>query len=192
MSFFSRLSDIISCNVNDLLTNAADPLGAVREIVSEMEQGLAGARRSAHSAANAEERLRTEIGEYRAQVTVWIGRARDELAHGRENEARRALLRKRELEDLLAGLQQQHAAAVSTRDQLATTLRAIEARLAEARRKQQSLESQAESQHSTPSRERPSAASPSEPATSTALDRTRAAQVEAELDALRREMQQGG
>ncbi len=45
-----------------------------------------------------------------------------------------ALLRKREVGDLVAGLEQQLTASLATRDHLQTTLRAIEARRAEAQR----------------------------------------------------------
>lgn len=193
MSFFSRLSDIISCNVNDLLGSAADPLRAVRQIISEMEEGLAGASRSANAASNSEQRLRSELDEHRAQVESWSAKAREQLIQKHEDQAREALIRKREIEDLLAGLEQQHAAAVATRDQLTTTLRAIGARLAEARRIEQALEAKQPAAHvagmigrsAAPTRD------PTENRPVPALDPSRADQIEAELDALRRELAEG-
>lgn len=180
MSFFSRLSDIISCNLNDLLANADDPRAALSEVIAEMEQGVAGARRSAVAAVAAEEKLRLEMEDLRGQITLWTDRAREELGYRREDEARQALLRKRETEDLLAGLQQQHTASIATRDQLQTTLRAIEARLADACRRQQGFGVSTS----------PAASAPLTSETSpSAVDQTRAAQIEAELAALRRELQ---
>lgn len=193
MSFFSRLSDIISCNVNELLGTAADPLRAIRQIISEMEEGLAGASRSANAAGNSEQRLRSELDEHRAQVESWGAKAREQLRERHEDQAREALIRKREIEDLLAGLEQQHAAAVATRDQLTTTLRAIGARLAEARRIEQALEAKQPATHLTGMLGR--APAPVEPAAerhlAPALEQSRAAQIEAELDALRRELAGG-
>ncbi|MGQ0633970.1 MAG: PspA/IM30 family protein [Planctomycetaceae bacterium] len=182
MTYFSRLSDIISCKLEDLLADAPDPAAAVARIISEIEEGLAGAKRSVNSAANAEDRLRAELAERAAQVGYWAQQAREELLAGREDGARQALSRKKEAEDLQAGLEQQLAAATSTREHLTTTLRAIDARLAEARRRQQDL---ANGLKTAPHGARvPHAGEPAP------LDRSRAAQVEAELEALRKELRQ--
>src|SRR5262249_48648793 len=58
---------------------------------------------------------------------------------GRDDLARRALVRKREQEDLARGLEEQYALAKDASDGVRGALRAFEARLAEARRKQRSL-----------------------------------------------------
>ena len=182
MSFFSRLSDIVSCKLDDLMAEQVDPAAAMARIVSEIEEGLAGAKRSVTAAAKSEERLKAELEERRQQAAWWAAKARDELALDHEDAARQALLRKRETEDLQAGLEQQLAAAASTREHLSTTTRAIEARLAEARRKQQELNApQAPAQAHLPGTPRGSSLPPT-------VDRTRAAQIEAELEALRREL----
>lgn len=188
MTYFSRLSDIVTCQLSELLNGSDNPLAAIQQIASEMEQGLSGAKRSVNAAQLAEDRIRAELEESRSQVALWMARARAELEQGEEDLARRALLRKRELEDLLAGLQQQHAAAVATREQLTTTLRAIEARMSEVRRKEQDL-----SQNRASGAElRAAAAGNAETALARApaspLDKSRAAQVEADLEALRREL----
>jgi phage shock protein A len=136
MSYFSRLTDIVSCNLSRLLAEADDPQAAIAEIVQEMQEGLAGARRSVATASAAEQRLQREIDEHVAQVAAWADKARERLRGGSEDGARQCLLRKREVEDLLAGLEQQHRAAIATREHLATIQRALDARLAEALRRQ--------------------------------------------------------
>lgn len=139
MSYFSRLTDIVTCNLTHLLAQAEDPQAAIIEIIEEMREGLAGAQRSVNTAGASEERLRHEIETHRAQVDMWTSKAREYLLAGVEADARQSLLRKREVEDLIAGLAQQHKAATATREHLATMHRALEARLAEALRKQESL-----------------------------------------------------
>jgi phage shock protein A len=139
MTYFSRLTDIVTCNLTDLLTQADDPIATLDEIVLEMEEGLAGARRSVNTAAKNAERLRGEIDAHRNQVTIWKESARQALVAGREDEARIALSRKQELEDVAAGLEQEYGAAVATRDHLETTLSALQARLMDARRKRAEL-----------------------------------------------------
>ncbi|MBA3315118.1 MAG: PspA/IM30 family protein [Planctomycetota bacterium] len=139
MTYFSRLTDIVTCNLTDLLKQADDPIATLDEIVLEMEEGLAGARRSVNTAANNAERLRGEIDTHRNQVAIWKESARQAVVGGREDEARIALSRKQELEDVAAGLEQEYGAAVATRDHLETTLRALQARLTDARRKRAEL-----------------------------------------------------
>ena len=84
-----------------------------------------------------EDRIRGEVEEHSRQITHWSDKAKEHLVAGVEDQARLALVRKREVEDLVAGLEQQLLAAEQTREHLATTFRALEARLAEARRRQQ-------------------------------------------------------
>lgn len=183
MSFFSRLSDIVSCKLDDLIGQQADPSAAMARIVSEIEEGLAGAKRSVTAAGGSEERLKTELAERRQQAAWWGDKAREELSQDNDDAARQALLRKRETEDLAAGIEQQLAAATSTREHLSTTMRAIEARLSEARRKQQEFLSVPTSAPSAGASARlPGGALPA------TVDRARAAQIEAELDALRKEL----
>ena len=141
MSYFSRLTDIVTCNLTDILYTEADPVQALRQIIREMEDGLSGAQRSVATAAASEERLNRELEEHRGRCDRWTGQAKEELAAGREDQARLSLVRRQEVEDLIAGVLLQHQAAVATGEHLSTTLRALEARLAEARRKLQQLES---------------------------------------------------
>ena len=141
MSYFSRLTDIVTCNLSEILANESDPEAAMRQIIHEMEEGRAGAHRSAGTAAANQQRISKELQEHAAEVELWMSKAKDELQAGSEERARLVLARKREVEDLIAGLQQQHKAAAATHEHLTTTLRALEARLAEARRKLQHLES---------------------------------------------------
>lgn len=176
MSYFSRLTDIITCNLSELLAKADDPRAAIEQVLREMDEGLAGARRIAATAAAQEEHLSRDIDAHRTQALTWAEKAKEHLRQGRESEARQALLRKREVEDLIAGLQQQHDAAVKNRDHLATICRAVEARYADAVRKRAALLGEAASD----------IAAPAVPPPSHAADRL--SQVDAELEALKREL----
>lgn len=140
MPHFSRLTDIVTCNLSAMLAEAADPKKALEEIIREMKEGVAGANRSSRTAANNLSRIELEIAEQTQQVQQWLGRAREALAGEDEENARQALLRKREHESLLAGLEQQLGAARSTRDHMTCTLHALEARLADALRRKADLE----------------------------------------------------
>ena len=181
MSYFSRLTDIVTCNLTQLLNEAADPRAAIAEIITEMQEGLAGAQRSVNTAANSEQRLKRDIDEHRQSIAAWTNKAREQLAAGSETEARQSLMRKREVEDLIGGLEQQHKAAVATRQHLATMQRALEARLSEALRKRDDL-------GITPESSAPVTAGRFAVPPATAVVDDRQSQIDAELDALKREL----
>jgi phage shock protein A len=191
MVFFHRLTDIVTCNLSSLLSAAADPRTAIDAIVREINEGLAGARRSTTTAAAQIDRIATELEEHRRHAAEWLAQARTELTAGREDAARTALVRKQEVDAVVAGLEQQQTAARATHEHLVTVLRALEGRLAEARRRQRELASP------TAANEPVAAGESGLPgarhaAAEWVLDGGRAAQVEAELAALRAELDRGG
>lgn len=139
MPFFSRLTDIVTCNLTDLLSSSEDPQNTLQEVMNEMEQGLAGAQRSVQTACKSCERLEQELKETSEQATRWEANALEQLNAGDENAARTSLYRKKEADDLVAGLEQQVQVAHSTYESLMTTYRALVARFAEAIRKQSEM-----------------------------------------------------
>ncbi len=139
MNLFTRISDIITANVNALLDKAENPEALIAQVVREMESGLERARRYGATAIAAERRLARELERHREQAVSWKEKARRALASGREDLARQALLHKVENEELVRALLTQHARAQETSATVRSALTALEARLAEARRKQRSL-----------------------------------------------------
>ncbi len=139
MGMFSRIFDIFTANLNALLDRAENPEVMLDHMIRAMEDSLARARRYAAVAIAAESRLRRDRDDNRGQVEQWTARARDALAAGREELARRALARKQEHEDLARSLDDEYAEAVQAGQSARTALQALEARLAEARAKQRVL-----------------------------------------------------
>jgi len=146
MPYFSRLTEIVTCNLSVLLSRNNNSPQFLQGIISEMNQGVAGAERSVGTAMVNIARLETEIGEQRVAAADWMMRAQAALRRQEEGEARLALERKHEVEDLAAGLEQQLQAAIATRDHLATMLCALQARLADAARRLEDLTSPDSSQ----------------------------------------------
>jgi phage shock protein A len=137
MNYFSRLTDIVTCNLSSILKESSDPRATLEQIIKEMRDGVAGAQRSAATAARNLEKVEAEIAEQKSQVETWLETARKRLSENEESKARQALMRKKEVEALIAGLEQQRHAAKTTRDHLQTTLAALEARLHDAERRLQ-------------------------------------------------------
>lgn len=179
MPYFSRLTDIVTCNLSSLLADADDPAAALQEILREMGEGVAGAERSVRTAAQNLARIESEIGEQRQATSDWVERAQSALRSGDESSARQALERKHEVEDLIAGLEQQLQSAIATRDHLRTMLQALQARLADARRRQQEIDGTPERVTTGDAKAAPVAITPS-----------RRGRVDAELEELRRQLGQ--
>jgi phage shock protein A len=139
MGVFARLSDIITSNINALLDRAENPEWMIAQIIREMEEGLASAKRYAATAIAAERRIGRELEQNRLSAEHWKSKARQALTADREDLARRALARKMEHEDLVRSLEHQHGEALQTSQNVRNALHALEARLAEARRKQRTL-----------------------------------------------------
>jgi phage shock protein A len=142
MGFFARLSELISANLNALLDGAEDPQKMLAQVVREMEAGLVTARQRGAKAVAAERRLDRELDRHRAGSTYWKDQAGRALQSGREDLTRLALARKIEHDDLVSALTPQLSAARQMSVQVKTALRALEARLAEARRRQRVLVAQ--------------------------------------------------
>lgn len=179
MPHFSRLTDIITCNLTEILNGAADPGQTLQEVVDEMNEGLDACRRNVRTAATNGERLHQEIAEYELQVAEWKGRAKQSLGNGDEEGARDSLLRKVEVEDLIAGLQPELNAANQTCQHMLRIQKALEARQAEALRKMEEMTGQPTNQRH---------ASEISAMSSSAASAARSREVEAELEALKREL----
>ena len=135
MPYFSRLTDIVTCNLTTLLARNNNSVPCLQEIIREMNEGVAGAQRCVGTAISNVSRLEAEIGEQQVAVSDWVIRAQAALRRQDESQARLALERKHEVEDLIAGLEQQLQAAIATRDHLNTMYNALQARLADATRR---------------------------------------------------------
>ncbi len=136
MVYFSRLTDIVTCSLSNILENEANKKAAIEQIIKEMEEGLAGAKRSVETATASEKRLCAELEEHSQQIKSWLAKARDAISSNNEAAARTSLQRKLEEENIVAGLELQHKVSVNTLEHLSTTMLALEGRLAEARRKE--------------------------------------------------------
>jgi phage shock protein A len=139
MGILSRCSDIIIANINVLLDKAENPEAMVGQIIREMEDDLAVARGHAASAIAAERRLGRELAEERIGIELWQAKARAAVAANREDLARVALARKKELQISVGELAIQHTAILETSAQVRSSLHALETNLSVARRMQRSL-----------------------------------------------------
>ncbi|WP_298717443.1 phage shock protein PspA [uncultured Oceanisphaera sp.] len=140
MSIFSRLADIINANLNSLLDKAEDPAKMVRLIIQEMEDELVRERSNlARFLAEKKDVLR-QIERHRERVSEWQGKAELALSRERDDLARAALLEKSKQSELLKALEHEHEAVAEGIDKLSEAIGALEAKLVDARSRQQAMQ----------------------------------------------------
>ena len=139
MSIFSRVADILSANVNDLLDRAEDPEKMVKMLVLEMEQRIEEARAGVAKAVAGEKQLEASLAKNREQAAQWQAKAEAAIDRNDDELARRCLERKKEFDAIAASLQPQWEAARRTGDALKADFRRLEEKLDETRRKRDAL-----------------------------------------------------
>ncbi len=139
MPHFSRLTDIVTCSLTEILEASDDPHATLKEVLDEMEEGLSSARRVAKASAANRDRMQKEIDQHAVQMHQWMETARKALEGGDESAAREALTRKVEIEDLIDGLKPELDAADSTHRDMLRVQKALEARYSEASRRMAEL-----------------------------------------------------
>lgn len=136
---FKRISDVISANINDLLDKVEDPERMIKEVIREMEENISRAREGVIESIASEKQLKKELTSNQEQVSKWLAKAETALQKGNEEMARSALARKKEHDNIINVLEPSWQSAKNTSDRLKTQLKALEAKLEEARRKRSSL-----------------------------------------------------
>ena len=135
MGIFSRISDIISANLNDMIENIEDPEKMLRQAVREMETTIDQAKESTAKTMAGQKMIKTELQKNRQQAKVWAGRAETAVGDGNDELARKAIARKQEHEKLVVALEDEIAEAETTIQRLRHQLNAMQAKLAEAKRR---------------------------------------------------------
>lgn len=138
-TLFKRLSDLMAANINDLIDRVEDPERMIKQIIREMEESIRLAKDGVVEAIASEKQLQQQVEGHRRQAEEWQAKAETALREGKEDLARAALARKKEHERVLASLEPAWESAVNTSASLKAQLRALEAKLEEARRKRGTL-----------------------------------------------------
>ncbi len=145
MGIFSRARDIIQANVSDLLDRAEDPAKTIRLVIMEMEETLVEVRASAARTIADQKEIRRTILKLEQAQANWAEKAELALSKDREDLATAALTEKQKVAQTSVMLR-------SEVDALEETLRAheddiakLEAKLREARTRQNALISRLES-----------------------------------------------
>jgi phage shock protein A len=139
MAILDRIATIIRSNLNALINQAEDPEKMLDQILIDMRQQLAEAKREVAVAIADEKRLAAQVEAGLEQVRQWDSRAVLAVTKGEDDLARDALRRKAEQEQLVAGYKNQWEAQKTSTDNLKHALRALSEKIDEAARKKNLL-----------------------------------------------------
>ena len=139
MGIFSRMSDIFKANINDLIDKSEDPQKLMDQMVREMQDQLQEAKIQVAKAIADEKRLQQQLKQNELQSQNWESKAMLALKKGDENLAKEALKQKKSYDGLVDSVKTQWEEQNGLSSKLKDNLRALEAKIDEARRKKEIL-----------------------------------------------------
>ncbi|MEW6106609.1 MAG: phage shock protein PspA [Bacillota bacterium] len=139
MGIFSRLSDIISSNINAMLDKAEDPEKLVRLMIQEMEDTLVEIKASCAGVMATKKKVQRELDDVQSQAQQWANKAHLAVSKGREDLAREALREKRRARERVAALEKELAQCEALIEQYQGDITRLEEKLHTAREKQRML-----------------------------------------------------
>ncbi len=138
-NIFKRINDIINANVNDLMDRIEDPERMIKQVIREMEENINQSKEGVIDAIASEKQLLRELETHRHQSEEWLKKAQLALECDKEELARSALARKKEVDNILKNLEPAWASAKTTSEYLKKQLHQLESKLEEAKLKRSTL-----------------------------------------------------
>ena len=139
MGTFSRISNVVRAEVDDVLNNLEDPKKMVRQMVRDMEDALDDAVVAVAQAMANEKLLARRIAQKREDSALWARKAEDAMAAGEDELARKALVQKVAVDEAVNILQKAREEAEAVTATLRQRLAEMKAKLASARAQQSTL-----------------------------------------------------
>lgn len=139
MSIFSKFSTLIKSNINDLISKAENPEKMLNQIILDMRDQLAQAKREVAAAIADERKLRSQLDDEVKQARQWEHRAVLAVKEGRDDLAKQALMRQQEHAERGLALEQAWRGQATETEKLKSSLRQLNDKIEEAKRKRNLL-----------------------------------------------------
>ena len=139
MGLFSRLGTLIKSNLNDLISRAEDPEKMLNQVLTDMGNQLVDAKRQIAASIADEKRLRKQADNEGQTAREWERKAMMAVRAGDDELAKQALLRQKEHETTAAQFEEQWKSQKVAVDRLKETLRTLNDKVEEAKRKKNIL-----------------------------------------------------
>ncbi len=139
MSIFSKISTLFKSNINDLIARAEDPEKMLNQIILDMRDQIAKAKREVAAAIADERKLKSQLDAEVKQARDWQHRAMLAVKEDRDDLAKQALIRQKEHTERAHVLQKTWEAQASETEKLKGSLRKLNDKIEEAKRKRNLL-----------------------------------------------------
>ena len=139
MSIFTKLSTVIKSNINDLISRAENPEKMLNQIILDMRDQLAKAKREVAAAIADERKLRASLESEVKQMRQWEHRAMLAVKEGRDDLAKQALVRQQEHKGRASALDETWKSQAGETEKLKGSLRQLNDKIEEAKRKRNLL-----------------------------------------------------
>jgi len=139
MGIFQKFSTLFKSNINDLIARAENPEKMLNQIILDMRDQLAKAKREVAAAIADERKLRAQLDDEIKQTRDWEHRAMLAVKEGRDDLAKQALIRQQENAQRASALDQTWAAQAQETEKLKSSLRQLNDKIEEAKRKRNLL-----------------------------------------------------
>jgi len=139
MGIFSRFTDIINSNINNLLDKAEDPAKMVRLIIQEMEDTLVEVRSSSAKTLADKKELARQANRFEADAQQWQEKAELALSKGREDLARAALVEKKKCAENSAAIVEELSHVDDHIAKLQDEISQLQEKLADAKARQKAI-----------------------------------------------------
>lgn len=139
MGIFSRMSDIISSNINSMLDKAEDPEKLVKMMIREMEDTLVEVKASCAGAMATKKRVQRELNTANERAREWADKAQLAVDKEREDLAREALMEKKRYTEKIESLKKELEQCDALVNQYQSDIQKLEDKLSSARERQRVL-----------------------------------------------------
>ena len=139
MGLFDRFRRVVKSNINDMISKAENPDKMLTQLIEDMNGQLIESKKAVAGAIADEKQLERQLLQQRTQAEDWEKRAVLAVQEGKDDLAKRALVRKQELDEYVSSYQDQWQAQRDSVEQLKGSLRDLTQKIEEAQRKKNIL-----------------------------------------------------
>jgi phage shock protein A len=139
MGMFSRFTDIINANLNNMLDKAEDPEKMVKLIIQEMEETLVEVRSTAAKNIAEKKTMMRQIASLETSINNWQEKATLAITKGRDDLAKSALSEKQKCVTQVSELQHELAQVDVFLSAVQEDSQRLQDKLQEAKRKQEAF-----------------------------------------------------
>ena len=139
MGIWSRLTTLLKSNVNDAISKAEDPEKILNQLILDMREQMVTAKKQVAVAIADEKRLQKQFQDNAAAAAEWERKAMLAVNAGRDDLAVEALNRQKSAQDLAQEYEKQYNLQKAATDKLRESLRQLNDKVEEARRKKDLL-----------------------------------------------------